>query len=646
MIKHKEVKADTLFASLVDIIISNIPACDDRTQVVEFEERGHMLKHEQLVSDAVYANLLSSMFSQDRAFSRNELDRLIKFIDSEVHASVVLPILEEKNVVTRTTEGYVLSGKIKQYQQQVLSDLQSKQAMVNMPLADVAPWVSTEEGIHTEARMKLVTKSRGTQVSPSAMEAVNKLQSTKFVISPYILAVCDEYIEFLQAEKATASRKLSGEKLNAAIDRIDGCIVNAQFTKAVAAKNTPFSFGVTMDWRGRMYYRSAYIQPQGSNFEKAAIIFANSMPMSDEALAALRIGVANELGRDKLSLDDRIQFMRTEGWKIACEVAANPSIATISKYVKADKCFLALSGCIELVRVVRERLQNGSWEGVESAYVIHQDGTCNGIQHASALLQDRATAFAVNCTAAGTNVAPQDVYGMVAATAAEKLEYVPELAELMTRDLCKKPVMVTGYGASKNTVDAAIADKAPVLSADHLELICQAVHAAIEVHAAAVVQMTETLNAQITDYLERTGKQDLAWRTPDGMIIKQKYMDSADKVRIPSGFAFTISKNASMKQLDVEKMARAVSPNFVHSLDAAHLRAVVRECEHELVAIHDSVGSHPATFFSTNVVIRDEFVKIHSSNPLRTLEKWNEVKLPKTGDYDVAEVYCSTYLFS
>jgi DNA-directed RNA polymerase len=278
--------------------------------------------------------------------------------------------------------------------------------------------------------------------------------------------------------------------------------------------------------------------------------------------------------------------------------------------------------------------------------VIHQDGTCNGIQHASALLQDKATAFAVNCTAAGTDLAPQDVYGMVAVTAAEKLATYPELAAMLTRDVCKKPVMVTGYGASEGTVDAAIAAKLPTLSADELRVVCEAIHAAIGVHAAAVVRMTATLNEQITDFLERTGKQELTWRTPDGMIIKQRYMDEADKVIIQNGFKFSLTKNKYLVALDIDKMARAASPNFIHSLDAAHLRAVVRECEHELVAIHDSVGSHPATFFETNAVIRDEFVKIHANNPMKTFEKWNEVKVAKTGDFDVNEVYNSTYLFS
>jgi DNA-directed RNA polymerase len=131
------------------------------------------------------------------------------------------------------------------------------------------------------------------------------------------------------------------------------------------------------------------------------------------------------------------------------------------------------------------------------------------------------------------------------------------------------------------------------------------------------------------------------------MIIKQKYMDSADVVVIPSGFTFKLSKHKDNVVVDAGKMARAASPNFIHSLDAAHLRAVIRECDHELVAIHDSVGSHPATFAATARVIREEFVKVHQSDPMKTFTKWNgDIALKLTGDYDVTEVLASKYFFS
>lgn len=637
IIKHKEVTLDTVNARIIDVVVSYVPRiCDG---MYETEIKG--FKHLQSLSDTVLCNLLSTMLNNERPYSRNEIDRLIKFVAPNVHASTVIPVLEDNMVIENDGTGYVITQRLKNYRTDQHVEMQDNAPMVNTPLREVAEWTSLEDGIHSDARMKLVTKSRGTQVSETAMGAVNKLQAVKFVVSPTVVNIVEEYVTIINQMLLTETDTDEHDKLRNAAS-------TAKYLKALHARGGDFSFGVTMDWRTRMYYRCAGAQPQGSNLEKAAFQFARSMPMSDKALEGMRIHVANELGRDKLSYNGRIKFMRKEGAKIAFEVAANPTIATITKYVKLDKCFSALVGCVEYVRVLREYLANDrSWDGIESNLVCHQDGTCNGIQHASALLQDRATATAVNCVASTQNDAPEDIYGLVAKTAAESLSHRPDLAQLLNRDVCKKPVMVMGYGASEGTVLGGVAEKMPLgMPIEDVELVQNAVLKAIAVHAAAVVKMTEAINAAVTKWFnEDIKKQAIAWRTPDGCIIKQAYKDNSAKVVIPSGYIFTLSKHKP--HIDVEKMARALSPNLIHSLDATHLRGVVLDSDHDIVAVHDSIGSHPATFLKTARTIREGFVRIHTSNPLRTLSKWNGgIELERTGDYNVKEAIESTYIFS
>ncbi len=86
------------------------------------------------------------------------------------------------------------------------------------------------------------------------------------------------------------------------------------------------------------------------------------------------------------------------------------------------------------------------------------DGTCNGLQHYSALLRDEKGGAAVNLI---NSDKPSDIYAKVAEKLEEKLNKIrqskiPEDAEKATkwinlginRKLTKRPVMVLPYGGT------------------------------------------------------------------------------------------------------------------------------------------------------------------------------------------------------
>lgn len=56
-----------------------------------------------------------------------------------------------------------------------------------------------------------------------------------------------------------------------------------------------------------------------------------------------------------------------------------------------------------------------------SHFPVHQDGSCNGLQHYAALGRDSAGAFSVNLAPAD---APQDVYSAVAAIVSTCTEFL------------------------------------------------------------------------------------------------------------------------------------------------------------------------------------------------------------------------------
>ena len=93
----------------------------------------------------------------------------------------------------------------------------------------------------------------------------------------------------------------------------------------------------------------------------------------------------------------------------------------------------------------------------ESRLPIHQDGTCNGLQHYAALGGDQLGAEAVNLVGRDR---PSDVYGNVAKLVSAQVQIDAEAGDKMasllvgriSRKVVKQTVMTTVYGESLNLV--------------------------------------------------------------------------------------------------------------------------------------------------------------------------------------------------
>lgn len=81
---------------------------------------------------------------------------------------------------------------------------------------------------------------------------------------------------------------------------------------------------------------------------------------------------------------------------------------------KADDPWQCLGACTEL----RTALESGDPLTYESSFPVHQDGTCNGLQHYAALGGDAQGAKQVNL---GVTDRPSDVYTFVANMVQEKI---------------------------------------------------------------------------------------------------------------------------------------------------------------------------------------------------------------------------------
>jgi DNA-directed RNA polymerase len=492
-------------------------------------------------------------------------------------------------------------------------------------------------------------------VIPNLYKTVNKLQKVGYKVSTSIIP----HIELLIADVRKKLSVYEGRFLTKPEMKVKKSI---EVEKTMLEKQKRMLmdldragtcyFAVTADYRGRLYYRGGILTPQGHDFQKAAFQFAEPRKLGKGGINGIAIHFANVAWDDKASINDRIKWARTEGVALAARVALGHWPA------EADKPYQALVAALEWNRIVTEMNNGTKPSEMYSTLVCHQDGTCNGLQHGAAITGHRATAVAVNCVESTWDDVPSDVYRLAAdamydACIDRELGAVAKAIRLVGRSAMKKPVMVTGYGAGTRTALEGMISKledhpdalAEIESND--KIVKEAMKEALEATAGAMVKLNEVLQASIMDIAEKP----IYWTTADGFYVQQacraKYRgeDFEDEREFyAKGTEFETRTDGINRQGQIN----AISPNFVHSIDATHLRMVIMNTDAQIAAVHDSIGSHAADFFEVARVIREQFIKVHKYNQIQDLATENSIRIDdvRLGDYRAEEALSSTYIFS
>ncbi|XP_074573562.1 DNA-directed RNA polymerase 2, chloroplastic/mitochondrial-like isoform X2 [Curcuma longa] len=169
-----------------------------------------------------------------------------------------------------------------------------------------------------------------------------------------------------------------------------------------------FYYPHNLDFRGRAYPMHPYLNHLGSDLCRGILEFAEGKPLGKSGLRWLKIHLANLYGSgvDKFSYDGRIAF--TESHLEDIFDSADRPLEGGRWWLGAEDPFQCLSVCINLA----EALRNSSPETTISHIPVHQDGSCNGLQHYAALGRDKFGAAAVNLVDGDK---PADVYSGIAA---------------------------------------------------------------------------------------------------------------------------------------------------------------------------------------------------------------------------------------
>lgn len=520
---------------------------------------------------------------------------------------------------------------------------------------------------------------------------------------------------------------------------------------ATRYRDWPMYFTPRLDFRGRMYIRQQYLNPQGTDVSKGLLLFAEPKPLGEDGLRWLKIHTANCWGVDKVSFEERIAWVDEHIAEIA-KVADDPlSNRWWTEAEEAPIQFLA--ACLDLTRALRS-LDPTTYA---SCLPIHLDGSCNGIQHLAALSRDLAAGSQVNLIPSpkpsriystvaketqrcleilrrplltrgrslasspsspsdasssargcrtGTQEGITECFSSSSPSPAKSLNSPPSpsssspstsgtwLAELpglslgkltpedaaelsqlwltygVSDSLSKRPTMIYSYNGTLAAVEKYTDEYLRTreregtphpfgerrnLAIRFLSLVIwYAINRTVE-GPRQIMDMTRAVSREVTE-----AGVPLYWTLPSGFRVKQvRYQIVGRSINLrTSGERVQLIIAEQTDRLDKRKQGQALAPNWIHSLDAAHLCLTVNALLDLGVTvfsfIHDSYGTRAGDVSLLAQTLRETFVKMYQEDLIvRFLEDVSKSigrdkmpEPPKRGELKIEDVLRSDYFFS
>ncbi|XP_058185833.1 DNA-directed RNA polymerase 3, chloroplastic isoform X2 [Rhododendron vialii] len=429
-----------------------------------------------------------------------------------------------------------------------------------------------------------------------------------------------------------------------------------------------FYYPHSLDFRGRAYPMHSHLNHLNSDICRGVLEFAEGRPLGKSGLRWLKIHLANLYGDgvEKLSYEGRLAFVENNLENVL-DSADNPLNGS-QWWLTAEDPFQCLAACISL----SEALTSSAPHTVISHLPIHQDGSCNGLQHYAALGRDSVGAAAVNLVAGEK---PDDVYSEIAARVHDIMKrdsnedpatnpnaiLAKALVGQVDRKLVKQTVMTSVYGVTfvgaREQIKRRLQEKGQI-SDDRL--LFKAASYAAKVTMAALEEIFDAARG-IMSWLGDCAKviasqnQPVRWTTPLGLPVVQPYFKT--KQHSVTTTLQTLSLKRDGTSVQIRKQKTAFPPNFVHSLDGSHMMMTAVACRDaglHFAGVHDSFWTHACDVDKMNRILRQKFVELYSipilENLLTSFQKeYPELtfpSLPDRGDFDLQEVIDSPYFFN
>ncbi|NWI89744.1 RPOM protein, partial [Pitta sordida] len=437
-----------------------------------------------------------------------------------------------------------------------------------------------------------------------------------------------------------------------------------------------FWFPHNMDFRGRTYPCPPYFNHLGNDVTRAILLFAEGRPLGPRGLDWLKIHLVNLTGLKKSQgLQERLEFAN----EIMGEIldSADRPLTGRKWWMSTDEPWQTLACCMEIAKASR----SPDPAAYVSHFPVHQDGSCNGLQHYAALGRDLIGAVSVNLMPCSV---PQDVYSAVAQQveefrrkdAEQGLRIAQVLQGFISRKVVKQTVMTVVYGVTRYGGRLQIEKRLKEIEDFPEEYLWEASHYLVRQVFNGIKEMFSATR-DIQNWLTESAKlisqsgRTVEWVTPLGLPIVQPYYRSRSAALNCGMQNLSVRYSNSSQKPDTVKQKNAFPPNFIHSLDSTHMMLTALHCLRQgltFVSVHDCYWTHALTVDVMNQICRQQFVALHSEKILQdlsefmlekycssnseTIAPWQKKlmeqlsNVPRTGEFNLKNVIDSTYFFS
>ncbi|KAJ8712475.1 hypothetical protein PYW07_005317 [Mythimna separata] len=359
-----------------------------------------------------------------------------------------------------------------------------------------------------------------------------------------------------------------------------------------------------LDFRGRVYACGPHVSALGADAQRALLTFARKQPLGPRGLRWLKLHAINLTGTMKKStVDERLAYADSIMDKILD--SADRPLEGSRWWAESEEPWQTLACCMEIANAVR----SPNPEEYMCGFPVHQDGSCNGLQHYAALGGDAAGAAAVNLAPLDR---PQDVYSAVAAMVEEMrirdaAAGVPAaliLENFVRRKVIKQTVMTTVYGVTKFGARLQIAKQLKDIDEfpkEHVWTCSQYLTTKTFDSLREMFTSTKLIQDWFTDcakLISAVCGESVEWVTPLGLPVVQPYYRRAG---VTTG-QYRPALDQHQRPCTM-KQRNAFPPNFIHSLDSSHMMLTGLHCEAggvTFVSVHDCFWTHPRSVDTMN----------------------------------------------
>ena len=467
--------------------------------------------------------------------------------------------------------------------------------------------------------------------------------------------------------------------------------------KADLVGSQTFYQEVSCDYRGRVYYSESFLEFQGSDLARSLFLFDNKKEVDERGFYWLCVHAAacynqsfsiddvrqqgftsdyasylaeeglDTISVDKMTLDDRVAWVNNNIDFIR-ETARQRTI-----HKDAEKPYSFLAVALEIHYYLSAKTRN---EKYLSGFPVPIDGSNNGWQHLAAMSKDKQAGTLVSLVPTPIQ---KDFY---VAVAKDLIKIMPEYFEQkqmpmkhIRKGIAKRGSMTRAYSAGKQRIGKNMYDDCHVegftvkygITEDECATLSGNLIKAINTVCAGPLKTTKFLQ-KIAEHELNSNRNHLTWHTPSGFpVVYKAYLQHERKQR---GTIRGIQGNKDGRVMHVIKVdvlsketgervpcrrsfASGISPNVVHSYDAAHMANTIVGFGGSFGAVHDSFSTHASEVDFLQEVTKLTFIAQYDvENFFRILKEVLMLNAdtftypePELGDLNVNDVMNSKYFF-